>query len=124
MYKKNWYFNNEALVYLNKDLISLLEVLKKANQQIFFLFNVQMTESLIISSLALNIFMKDHYNNNIPLINNYKLYYDIKAGYYRGITEVYNHMVKTYNIMTLIVCILMLLYKRCLVYLVLKRIYL
>lgn len=83
-----------------------------------------MTESLIISSLALNIFMKDHYNNNIPLINNYKLYYDIKAGYYRGITEVYNHMVKTYNIMTLIVCILMLLYKRCLVYLVLKRIYL
>lgn len=49
-----------------------------------------MTDSLTISGLALQIYMKDHYKNGvIPLINDKNLYNNIKNAYYGGITEVY-----------------------------------
>lgn len=48
-----------------------------------------MTKHNTISGLALQIFLKNFYNNNIPLINKSSLYKDIKQAYYGGITEVY-----------------------------------
>lgn len=48
-----------------------------------------MTESLTISGLALKIFLRNYYNNNIPLVNRTSMYRDIKDGYYGAITEVY-----------------------------------
>lgn len=48
-----------------------------------------MTENITISGLAVRIFLKDFYNNNIPLINKLSIYKDIKQAYYGGITEVY-----------------------------------
>ncbi len=88
--KSDWSFKEESLLYLEKDLYSLYEVLKKANKKFFLLFNIQMTDSLTITSLALKVFMKDHYPTPvIPLIKNNKIYSDIKKAYYGGITEVY-----------------------------------
>jgi len=48
-----------------------------------------MLDSYTISGLALKIYLKDYYNNNIPNINVSSLYNDIKKAYYGGITEVY-----------------------------------
>jgi hypothetical protein len=48
-----------------------------------------MREHITISSLAVRIFLKDYYKNNIPLINKASVYRDIKQGYYGGTTEVY-----------------------------------
>lgn len=54
-----------------------------------------MSDSLTISKLALEIYLKDHYrpyyvnNHIIPLIKDERLYDDIKQAYYGGKTEVY-----------------------------------
>lgn len=48
-----------------------------------------MTEHITISGLAVRIFLKDFYNENIPLINKPSIYKDIKQAHYGGITEVY-----------------------------------
>lgn len=49
-----------------------------------------MTDSLTIASLALKIFMKNHYSvEAIPLIKDNKVYREIKKAYYGGKTEVY-----------------------------------
>lgn len=84
-----WSFHDETIRYLNNDLYSLYEVLIKANKQVFLDYNVKMTEHLTISGLALRIFLKDFYNDNISLINKPSLYKDIKEAYYGGITKVY-----------------------------------
>ena len=61
----------------------------KANKQVFMDYNVNMIENITISGLAVRIFLRGFYNNNIPLINKSGIYRDIKEGYYGGITEVY-----------------------------------
>lgn len=85
----NWSFKEETIKYLINDLNSLYEVLMKANKQIFLDYNVNMSDSITISGLALTIFFKDYYKNNIPMINKSNLYKDIRQAYYGGITEVY-----------------------------------
>ena len=74
--KTDWSFKVESLLYLEKDLYSLYEELKKANHKFFVLFNkVQMTNCLTISRLALEIFMKHYYTEaNISLIKNKNIY--------------------------------------------------
>jgi hypothetical protein len=84
----------EAITYLKKDLLSLYDVINKANRQFFLNYDVSITEALTISGLAYKIFMKNHYNNNIPLINNKQIYTDIKQSYYGGRTEVYIPRIK------------------------------
>lgn len=84
-----WSFYDETIKYLNNDLYSLHQVLTKANKQIFLDYNINMSESLTISGLAVKIYLKDFYNSNIPNINKASLYKDIKQAYYGGITEVY-----------------------------------
>jgi hypothetical protein len=51
-----------------------------------------MTEATTISKLALEIFLKDHYDpskGGIPLITNKTIYSDLREAYYGGVTEVY-----------------------------------
>lgn len=48
-----------------------------------------MTDCITISGLALRLFLKDFYKNNILNINKPSLYKDVKQAYYGGITEVY-----------------------------------
>lgn len=84
-----WDFKKESNKYLSNDLISLLQVIQKANQELFLNFDVSITDANTISGLAKLIFIKNHYDNNIPLINDNKIYQDIKKSYYGGITEVY-----------------------------------
>lgn len=85
----SWSFYDESIKYLKNDLISLYEIMIKANKQIFMDYDVNLTDNLTVSGLAVRIFLKDYYNNNIPNINKSSIYRDIKEGYYGGITEVY-----------------------------------
>lgn len=66
----------------------MYEILVKANKQIFMDYDVNMT-NLTILGLAVRIFLKDYYDNNIPSISQASIYRDIKQAYYGGITEVY-----------------------------------
>lgn len=84
-----WSFKEETIKYLINDLLSLHQILIKANKQVFLDYNADMTDSITISGLALRIFFKDFYRENIPNINKASLYKDIKQAYYGGITEVY-----------------------------------
>ena len=61
----------------------------KINKQVFLYFNIDLKESLTISSLASRIFLNKYYTNNIAVVNKASLYKDIKEAYYGGITEVY-----------------------------------
>lgn len=48
-------------MYLGNDLNCLYQVLTKANKQIFLDYNINMTDSITISGLAVKIFLKDYY---------------------------------------------------------------
>lgn len=89
MYTSNLSFKNVALKYLEDDIKCLYEVVTKANKQVFTDYNVQLTESLTISGLALKIFLNNHYNKNIPMVNRASMYKDVREAYFGGITEVY-----------------------------------
>lgn len=89
MYNDNWSFKDETIKYLNNDLNSLYEVITKVNKQVFNDYNVNIMDKVTISSLALDIFIKRYYKDNIPLVNKTSMYKDIKEGYYGGKTEVY-----------------------------------
>ena len=100
LYKEVWSLKNECLLYLNKDLISLCEVLVKVNKILHLKYNIQMTESLTISSLAIKIFLKDHYDpikKPIPLVTNRLIWNNIYKAYYGGRVEVYNPFFKQDN---------------------------
>lgn len=85
----NWSLKDEALKYLRLDLLSLYEVLSKANKRFFLDYDVDMTKSLTISGISLRLFLDKYYDNNIPVIGRKSVYTDIKEGYYGGMTEVY-----------------------------------
>lgn len=89
IYKKDWSFYQETVKYLENDIDSLYQILCKANKQVFNDYGVNLTDSVTISGLALRIFLKDFYKENIPSITKASLYNDIKQAYYGGITEVY-----------------------------------
>jgi hypothetical protein len=79
----------ETLKYLDMDLISLYNVIDKFKYQVYVNYKTHITKSLTLSGLAMQIFLKEYYAYNIPLINKSSLYNDIKKSYYGGITEVY-----------------------------------
>lgn len=88
--KSEWNFKEESLSYLNDDLSSLYEVIRKANQQLLFDYGMDLTKCLTISKLALNLFLTQHYPKQvIPNIDKSSIYQDIKLAYYGGKTEVY-----------------------------------
>lgn len=87
----NWDLKLETLLYLDKDLKCLLEILNKFNKILFINYNTDMTDALTITRVALNIFYQKHPDKliDIPLINKMDIYNFIKKGYFGGITEVY-----------------------------------
>lgn len=79
----------ECINYLKKDLISLYQVLSIFNKYVFEKYGVQMTDSLTISRLAMNIFLKKYLKDfKLPVIKQ-NMYKDIKQSYFGGIIEVY-----------------------------------
>lgn len=89
IYSMDWSFKDENIKYLKNDLNSLFEVITKVNKQTFIDYDVNITDRLTISGIALMIFLSKYYHNNIPNINKTSIYRDIKQAYYGGITEVY-----------------------------------
>nr|YP_009543519.1 DNA polymerase type B [Coniothyrium glycines]AYU74409.1 DNA polymerase type B [Coniothyrium glycines] len=89
LYKQDWSFQKETIKYLENDLNSLYQVISKANKQVFNDYGVNLTDSITISGLAVRIFLKDFYKENIPGITKASMYNDIKKAYYGGKTEVY-----------------------------------
>ena len=88
--KNNWNLRKETILYLEKDLISLLEVLEKFNKSLFLNHGIQMNECLTISKIALTKFLNFYLKNSkLPLINKLQHFNFINFGYYGGITEVY-----------------------------------
>ena len=85
----NWSSEFETIKYLEKDLISLYEIINKFSDYVYLKYNIQVSKSLTISSLAMKIFLGKYYNFNIPLIVKRSLYNSIKQSYFGGITEVY-----------------------------------
>ena len=63
---------SESINYLKSDILGLLEVLEKFKIYLFIEHNLELTEGLTISRLALNKYLKYYLKDNkIPLINNY-----------------------------------------------------
>lgn len=90
----NWDLKQETIKYLESDLISLLQIMYEFSKHIFDSHNIQVTECLTITSLAVKIFLTNHYasgekGNYLPLIKNRAIYEDLKQGYYGGLSEVY-----------------------------------
>jgi len=46
--KEDWSFKDEAIQYLERDLLSLYQVLFNANQHFYLNFGIQITEHLTI----------------------------------------------------------------------------
>jgi hypothetical protein len=87
--KPDWSLKDECLKYLNRDLVSLVMVMDKFGKYINRKYFLQITDSLTISRLALNIFFKDYLKSSkLPIINK-NMFNDIKKAYYGGVTEVY-----------------------------------
>ena len=85
-----WSLKEESLKYLKKDILGLLEVLEKFKKNLFLEHNLELTEGLTISRLALNKFLNHYLNDSkIPLINKLKQFNFIYAGYFGGRTEVF-----------------------------------
>lgn len=87
----NWDLKKETIKYLEIDLISLLQIMYEFSQYIFEKHHIQITECLTITSLAVKIFLENHYKKDgcLPLIKNREMYNDIKQAYYGGLSEVY-----------------------------------
>lgn len=89
VHNSNWSLKDETIKYLENDLISLFNVIDEFKRKIYINYHTHITRSLTISGLAMDIFLRRFYNNNIPLINKKSIYMDIKNSYFGGITEVY-----------------------------------
>jgi hypothetical protein len=64
------------------------------SQYIFEKHNIQVSECLTITGIALNIFLTNHYHpekeeNHLGLLKKPEIYEDIKQAYYGGLSEVY-----------------------------------
>lgn len=89
LYKKDWNLKDQCLEYLEKDLVSLLKIMEKFSEYINRKYHIQVTDSLTISRLALNVFFKEYLKDSkLPIIKR-NMFSDIKSAYYGGVTEVY-----------------------------------
>lgn len=101
----NWSLKKESLDYLKTDILGLLEVLDKFKSDLFIEHNLDLTEGLTISRLALNKYLKSYMKNSkIPLVNKLNQFNFMYFGYYGGRTEVfkpYGTNLKYYDINSL-----------------------
>jgi len=97
LYKEEWSLHDESLIYLEKDLYSLYEVLDKVNKGMFLLFKKQMTNSLTISGFSSRLYLEDYYQKDkasLPLILNRTVWLDVHKAYFGGRNEVLTPIVK------------------------------
>jgi hypothetical protein len=86
----HWSLKEETLKYLKSDVLGLLEVLEKFKSYLYIEHNLELTEGLTISRLALNKYLNNYMNEfKLPLINKFNIYNFIYFGYYGGRTEVF-----------------------------------
>ena len=70
-------------------MISLYQVCDRFGDYVYNTFNVDFSTCNTISSLAMKIYITKFNTKNIPLITNHNIFYNIKEGYFGGISEVY-----------------------------------
>lgn len=84
-----WNLKKECLLYLGEELLILLNIMNIFNKYINQRFDTQLTDSLTISELSLNIFIKDYLKDSkIPIIKG-KLYDDIRLSCHKDVAQVY-----------------------------------
>jgi hypothetical protein len=66
-FNDNWNFKEELIRYCLKDVIGLLQILIKLNNEIFTTFKLNITSYNTIASLALAIFLSNYYDPNCKL---------------------------------------------------------
>jgi len=82
--------NHIKINTLKEKLIILLKIMTEFNKIIFSKYKLNLTNSITISKLSLDIFLKKYYKNKvIPSINQLSMYNFISQAYFGGITEVY-----------------------------------
>nr|QWO71449.1 DNA polymerase [Lyophyllum shimeji] len=86
----NWNAKIETIKYLEKDILSLYEVVNNFNNIIFNKFNINITRIRTISGLAFLIFTAKYYDpNKTPIyFTKGKLEKYIRSAYYGGIVDV------------------------------------
>lgn len=89
LYYDNWSFKHVTLEYLTNDLNTHYEVMSKLNEALFLKDSLDLTKSLTVSGIALRLFMRNYYKNNIANISKHSMYTELKQGYYGGRTEIY-----------------------------------
>lgn len=88
--KNNWNTKDETEKYLSKDLKALLEIIDKYSTQIFNQYNIDFTDAMTISRLALNLFKQSYLKTDkLPIIKNPHMFRFIHKAYFGGLTEVY-----------------------------------
>ena len=87
--KEIWNLKEETISYLSNDLISLFSIMEAFIKNVYREEGIHVTNNYTISSLSLETYLKNYYNNNIPLINKRSIDGDIRNSYFGGITEVY-----------------------------------
>jgi DNA polymerase type B, organellar and viral len=76
----NWSLSDETLKYMERDLISLLEIIAKFPEVLWLDHNIELIGNLTISGLAKTKFMKYYLKDSkIPLINTNNLFQFIYA---------------------------------------------
>jgi DNA polymerase type B, organellar and viral len=88
-----WDAKIQTLLYLEKDLLSLFEVIMKFKEIIFYKFGVNITRVRTISGLAFLIFTSNYYDHKkIPIhFTKGKLENFVRKAYYGGIVDVIEH---------------------------------
>jgi len=85
----NWNLKEETIDYLKSDLISLLQIMYEFSNNMYDSHEIQVSECLTITSIAVKVFLNNHYTKKLPLITQPSVYEDIKQAYYGGLSDVY-----------------------------------
>lgn len=87
---KLWNLKRETLLYLEKDIISLHQIILEFSNKMYNNLQVDITKRPTIASIALQVYRTKFLspNSNIPLTLG-NLYKDIKQAYFGGIVDVY-----------------------------------
>ena len=94
--RDDWSFRDESLKYLINDVESLREVLLKFANEIYELYDVNITKYKTLPSMALAIFLSNFYSRNKNPIKIIKgdVERNIREAYYGGIVSVFEHEIK------------------------------
>ncbi len=86
----NWNLKDETIYYCEQDCRTLYFVIKEFSKEIFKLFNISISKTPTISSLAFRIFRSSFIKDNtkIAVINN-ELYDFLYKGFYGGAVDAY-----------------------------------